>query len=149
MQTKEFNIKREPYNPRPVSKGTRTAKDEILDAGGTIFIFSVNGCSSIEQLETFLIEEYGLSDTCITKALDAMASTTIEGYALQLKNVWGTREKLNGKDLTSFVGYSFNEEELELKSKLFIAGVLNIKKYLENVLTQPTFEWTRAANWTL
>lgn len=149
MQIKEFNIKREPYNPRPSNRGTRTAKDEILAAGGTIFIFSVNGCSNIEQLETFLIEEYGLSDTCITKALDVMASTTIEGFYLQLKNVWGMREKANGKDLTSFVGYSFNEEELELKSKLFIASVLNMKEYLENVLTQPSFEWARAANWTL
>lgn len=149
MQIKEFNIKREPYNPKPVSKDSRKAKDEILGAGGTIFIFSVNGCSNTAQLETYLLEEFGLSDSYIEKALDVMALTTIEGSAMQLKNVWGMKERINGKESTSFVGFSFNEEELELKSKLFIASVLNMKEYLRNLLTQPSFEWTRAANWTL
>jgi hypothetical protein len=149
MQVREFKIQREPYNPRPASKDSRTAKDEILAAGGTIFIFSVNGCSNIAQLETYLIDEYGLSDPYIVKALDVMASTTINGSNEQLKNVWGMREKLSGKDSTSFVGFSFNEEELEQKSKLFIKGVLNMKEYLETLLTLPSFEWARAANWTL
>jgi hypothetical protein len=149
MQIKEFRIKREPYNPRPVSKDCRIARDEILASGGTIFIFSVNDCSSIAQLEAYLIDEYGLSDPCVAKALDTMASTTIDGSDIQLKNVWGMREKLNGVDSTSFVGFSFNEEELEQKSKLFIAGVFRMKEHLSNVLVQPSFEWARAANWTL
>jgi hypothetical protein len=149
MQEIEFQIKREPYNPRPASKDSRTGKDEILAAGGTIFIFSINGCSSIAQLEAHLIDEYGLSDSCIEKTIDVMASTTIDGSAVQLKNVWGMQEKLNGKETTRFVGFSFNEEELEQKSKLFIAGVLSMKEYLQIVLTQPSFEWARAANWTL
>ena len=104
---------------------------------------------AIAQLETYLIDEYGLSDPYIVKALDVMASTTIDGSNEQLKNVWGMREKLSGKDSTSFVGFSFNEEELEQKSKLFIKGVLNMKEYLETLLTLPSCEWARAANWTL
>jgi len=149
MEVKEFKIRRESYNPRPSSKDSRSAKDEILSIGGTIFIFSVNGCSSIEELENYLLNEYGFSDAYITKALNVMGSTVIEDITAQLKNVWGMQEKINGKEITRFVGYSFNEIELEHKTNLFIAGVKNLKTYIENVFSKPSFEWARSVDWTL
>jgi len=143
MMNLAFKIHREPCVPNPCNRNARTAKEKISSLGGRFYRFFINGCATTADLERHLIEGYGLSESAVHDALDIMAETTIPELEGKLRELWGIVESMDGVESTSFCGYAFTEKELDYKTKLFIAGVHNLKEHLEKV-TQETADYLSA-----
>lgn len=133
MKNLAFKIHREPCVPNPCYRDARTAKGKISSLGGRFYRFFINGCATTADLERHLLEEYGLSESAVHDALDTMAETTIPELEGKLRELWGIVECMDGVESTSFSGFAFTEKELDYKTKLFIAGVHNMKEHLEKV----------------
>ena len=144
-----LKLQREPYIPKIINQNVRKAQDEIASAGGVIHRFSINGCSNVLDLENFIIEKYGVSRFHFRKALEAMLDTYIAGIEWRVRDVWGIVEKINEKYVTTFIGFAFTDEELEQKSQLFVAGVQEMKNYLEISINQANGRRQKTASWDL
>lgn len=129
-----FKIQREPCIPNPCYKDAKAAKERISSLGGRFYRFSINGCISIARLERHLIESYGLSRSAVHDVIDIMAESTIPEISDNLMSLWGIVELIDGKKTCTFTGYAFSDHDLDNKTKLFIAGVSNMKKHLETII---------------
>lgn len=134
MKTINFKLKREPCVPIPYFRDARKAKEYISSLGGRFYRFSINGCATTTDLKKYLLEKYGLNESAIIDSFNFMAETAIPELETNLKELWGLVEKLNDTIATTFVGYAFTQKELDLKTKLFVAGVINMKECLQTSL---------------
>ena len=144
-----FRIHREPYIPNPCYRDAKAAKEKISSLGGKFYRFSINGWSSTADLERYLVEQYGLSESVVRDALEEMAETTIPELEVKLRELWGVVECVNGLESTSFAGYSFTEKELEAKTKLFIVGVHHLKEHLQKAMSKEGCPSSAKVSWEI
>jgi len=79
----------------------------------------------------YLLVKYGLSEGTILDAIDSMSEVDDLEMGVKTKDVWGVSEIVDGKETITFTGFAITEEELENKTKLFLAGVRKLKECLE------------------
>lgn len=144
-----FRIHREPCVPNPCYRDAKAAKEKISSLGGRFYRFSINGCTSTADLEKYLIEQYGLSESASSDALEAMAETAIPELGPKLRDLWGVVECTNGLESTSFAGYAFTEKELEIKTKLFIVGVHHLKEHLQKTISKKRSPLSVNVSWEI
>lgn len=113
-----FSVIRKPHLPNPVLIQASEMKERILDFGGRFFKFVINGCSTIQTLEQYLILEHGLNRVVVEDAISRMLVTTNKNIDGSVMDIWLIDETNNGIRDDSFAGYAFTEAELVVPEKV-------------------------------
>lgn len=149
MNQISFEVKRYPCIPKPCVRKALTAKSKILIRGGSFYRFSINDCTSTHELVEYLLDTYGLSEGVILEAIDRMSEVVDIELGVATKDVWGVSEIIEGKETLTFTGFAFTEEELELKTKLFLSSVQKMKEILEAAIAEAGKGMTNTESWNI
>jgi hypothetical protein len=149
MNQVSFKILRIPCIPKPRERKAIEAKSKILSRGGCFYRFSIDGCTGTTELVEYLLERYGLSEGTILDAIDGMANVSDPEMGFRTKDVWGVSEINDGNETITFTGFAMTEEELEVKTELFLSSVQKLKECLEAALSSSGRGMVGTSSWNI